>query len=50
MEYNVSIQARINCAGEELIGEKERLAYLLEQHGYSVDYIDITQGEKQWKK
>lgn len=46
MEYKVNIEARIRCADEEMIGEKERLAYLLEQHGYSVDFIYVTEGAK----
>mgnify|MGYP003308473677 CR=1 FL=1 len=50
MEYKVNIEARIQCTDEEMIGEKERLAYLLEQHGYSVDFIYVTEGAKQWKQ
>lgn len=44
MEYKVNIEARIRCTGDEMLGEKERLAYLLEQHGYSVDFIYVTEG------
>lgn len=50
MEYKVNIEARIRCTGDEMLGEKERLAYLLEQHGYSVDFIYVTEGAKQWKQ
>ena len=50
MEHKISIKARLACTEAELIGEKERLAYLLEQHGFSVDFIEITKGEKQWNE
>lgn len=46
MEYKIIIHAKIDCAGDELIGAKEAIAEALELMGCSVEHISVEEVEE----